>query len=345
MNKHIKGFSDLVYENLGMGSVLLIKGAPTHLGRRLYATTIKGYSQLNPGMTMVFLGDQIYQVIYKNGRFFGARVDYTGEDGLKGIFNLKNPGVPSLVLNHNKTPYHWITTKHADIGSALREVGDRLFDHEIILESSDDMPKAEYVSPERTIALEFMKLLVGEPSILLINQVEEDNATSYSWEIESDDWNDGPGRVHASNYWWSLSYDISINGDILEDSEIENFAEGYEKDNPGIRLIKYLGFGSMFDVPYDDSPTGLSIYFEFISDIQSHSILHRGGYQEDDEWEHVDSKLKHKIDAIYVGGEEIVDDPELRKYLDRIINMIDNKEIPDIYNDIIGKNLLTKIKP
>lgn len=344
MNKYIKEFSDLLLENIGTGSVLLIKGAPTPLGRRLYATTIRGYSQLNPGMTMVFLGDQIYQVISKDGRFFGARVDYTGEEGLKGIFNLKNPGVPSLVLNHNKTPYHWITTKHTDIGSALREVGDRLFDHEIILESSDDLPKVEYSSPERTIALEFMKLLVGEPSILLINQVEEENASSYSWEIDSDDWNDGPGRVQASDYWWSISYDISINGDILEDPEIKNFAEGYEQDNLGIRLIKYQDFLSIFGTQYDDSATGLSIYLEFLSDIQSYSVLQRGGYQERDEWEHVDSKLKHRIDAFYVGGEDFTDDPEIRKYLDKIIDRIQNKETPDIYNDIIGKNLLTKTK-
>lgn len=345
MNKYIKGFSDLLCESIGTGSVLLIKGAPTPLGRRLYATTIRGYSQLNPGMTMVFLGDQIYQVISKDGRFFGARVDYTGEEGLKGIFNLKNPGIPSLVLNHNKTPYHWITTKHTDIGSALREVGDRLFDHEIILESSEmDLERASS-SPERILAIEFMKLLVGEPSIILVNQVEEDSAGSYSWEIDSDDWNDGPGRVHASDYWWSISYDISINGDILEDPEIKNFAEGYEQDNPGIRLIKYQDFLSMFGAPYDDSATGLSINLEFLSDIESYSVLHRGGYQEPDEWEHADSKLTHRIDALYVGGEDFTDDPEIRKYLDKVIERIQNRETPDIYREIIGENLLTKTKP
>jgi hypothetical protein len=358
MNKHIKKYSERLYENIGRGSVVLIKGRPTPNGRRLYATTITGYAEIKPGLAMVFLGDQIYQVLYKEEKFFGAKVDYVGEDGLKGVLNLKNPGSPSLVLNHNKTPYHWMTLKHLDIGSALRELGHRLFDHELILESDEldmniegegeeqeDMDtgeEGEVISPEKIITFEFMKLITGEPSIILINQVDQYGADSYSYEITSDE-DDGDGRSYTSDYDWSLSYDISINGDSLNSPDVKDFAERYEEDRKGIRLIKYIEFTSMFGTPYDNSKSGLSIDLEFQSDIRSYSTFHRGGYMEPDEWEHVNSELDHELKYIYIDGEDMSDDPEIRKYIDKINNIIKNEELPEIYNKIIGINLLTKI--
>ena len=138
MNKHVLTFSQIINESIGVGSVLLIKGKPSSDGRYLYATTIKGSIEIKPGIKMVFIGDEIYRVINKEGRFFGRKISYGSEEGLKGIFNMKNPGRPSIVLNHNKTPFHWITLKFNDIGSALREIGPRLFSHELILESDID---------------------------------------------------------------------------------------------------------------------------------------------------------------------------------------------------------------
>ena len=116
-------------------SVLLIKGKAEQEGRKLYVTTITGQVEIRPGIKMVFLGDQIYRVVYREERFFGKKVDANGEEGLKGVLSLKNQGVPSIVLNHNKTPYHWITTGFTDIGDALRNLGPKLFSHDIILES------------------------------------------------------------------------------------------------------------------------------------------------------------------------------------------------------------------
>tara|TARA_Y100000389_G_scaffold195186_1_gene226226 strand:+ start:12055 stop:12465 length:411 start_codon:yes stop_codon:yes gene_type:complete len=121
-------------KKIGRGSVLLIKGRPTADGRYLYVTTIDGFAEIKPGINMVFINDRVYRVKYKDdGKFYGQLIDYKGEDGLKGVFNMKNTGRPSLVLNHNKTPFHRDTLKHTDIGTALRSLGNRLFSHELIL--------------------------------------------------------------------------------------------------------------------------------------------------------------------------------------------------------------------
>ena len=144
MNKHILTFSQIINESIGVGSVLLIKGKQSSNGRYLYATIIKGSVEIKPGIRMVFIGDEIYRVINNDGRFFGRKISYGSEEGLKGIFNMQNPGKPSIVLNHNKTPFHWITLNFTDIGSALREIGSRLFSHELILESDIAASGIEY---------------------------------------------------------------------------------------------------------------------------------------------------------------------------------------------------------
>ena len=136
MKKHVISYSESNQTaQIGRGSVLLIKGKAEQDGRKLYVTTITGQVEIRPGIKMVFLGDQIYRVVYREERFFGKKVDANGEEGLKGVLSLKNQGVPSIVLNHNKTPYHWITTGFTDIGDALRNLGPKLFSHDIILES------------------------------------------------------------------------------------------------------------------------------------------------------------------------------------------------------------------
>jgi len=117
---------------IGRGSVVLIKGAANRDGRYLYATTIKGYTEIKPGVKMVHLDVPMYRVIVKEGSLYGRKVDYRREDGLTGMLNTKYPDSVSIVLNNNKTPFHWETVKHTDIGTALRSLGSRLFMHDII---------------------------------------------------------------------------------------------------------------------------------------------------------------------------------------------------------------------
>lgn len=127
--KHVKS----IYESIRIGSVLLIKGSPNKDGRYLYAATVNGYTEIKPGVKMVHLNLPIYRVVIKDdNQFYGRKVDYKREEGLIGTLNTRNPYSISIVLNNNKTPFHWETLKHTDIGTALRSLGSRLFMHDII---------------------------------------------------------------------------------------------------------------------------------------------------------------------------------------------------------------------
>lgn len=171
--KHVLKYTQKVNESIGKGSVLLIKGKPSDKGRFLYVTTITGMVEFKPGVRMVFLGDDIYRVKYKgDNKFSGIRVGYEGEEGLKGILNMKNPGRPSLVLNKNKTPYHWLTLKYDDIGTALREVGWNLMDHDLILESEEKEHEMDPILD--WIAKEYFKLLMGEDSAIIPHKIIDD---------------------------------------------------------------------------------------------------------------------------------------------------------------------------
>jgi hypothetical protein len=195
MNKHILSYTDKLNESIGKGSVLLIKGKPIKDGRYLYVTTINGWVEIKPGIKMVFISDNIFRVIHKgDGKFSGRKVQIRDEESLKGVFNMKNPGKPSLVLNHNKTPFHWMTLKHTDIGTALRELGTQLFNHEMILESSQAISKEE---ENKFFVTELLKKLAGQPSAIVIKEVElEDDtilefedAASQAEDSYEDDWN------------------------------------------------------------------------------------------------------------------------------------------------------------
>lgn len=350
MNRHIKKFSDKLYENIGRGSVLLIKGRPTENGRRLYATTINGYSEIQPGVIMTFLGDQVYQVVRREGKYYGLKVDYQGEDGLKGVLNLRNPGRPSIVLNHNKTPYHWMTLKHLDIGSALRELGDRLYDHELILEAYAPPPALPPV--DEMILTEFFKALVGQQSAVLINSVtlnEDPNAdpNDYSSDQIATEEED-QGHLYCRDFEWNISYDISINGDALDPEQIEAVSRLYEEETgrPGEDFIKYTGFIKMMGVEYDNKPSGFTVEINFKTDADAYWTHVRGGYMEPDEDEHVKSDISNEISYIFYGeGNEVplIKDTIIAQYIDEVGKFIKNKEIPKIYQSIIGKNRITNI--
>ena len=175
MKKHVLSFNEAYQSQNGKGSVLLIKGKPETDGRRLYATNISGFAEIKPGVIMAFLGDEIYRVIHKGGGdMAGRRVDIRSEEALKGVLNLRNQGVPSIVLNHNKTPFHWSTLKHTQIGPAIRELGTRLFSHDLVLESDQD----QSLSPiNLKIFKEAMRAIAGADSLLMIKEVDTSGFT------------------------------------------------------------------------------------------------------------------------------------------------------------------------
>jgi hypothetical protein len=187
MNKHIIPYTHQLNESIGKGSVLLIKGRQMENGRLLYVTAIKGFVEIKPGIKMVFIGDEIYRVVHKGGdKFSGKKVDYRGEDGLKGVFNMKSPGKPSVVLNHNKTPFHWITLNHLDIGKALRELGPRLFNHELILESYNKEEDKD-LEAKNFLLRETVKLITGQNSVLKLMTVKVDEGGEDLTDVEDDE--------------------------------------------------------------------------------------------------------------------------------------------------------------
>ena len=214
MKKHVISYSESNQNSqIGRGSVLLIKGKAEQEGRNLYVTTITGQVEIRPGIKMVFLGDQIYRVVYREERFFGKKVDITSEEGLKGILSLKNQGVPSIVLNHNKTPYHWITTGFTDIGDALRNLGPKLFSHDIILESSN----SEIPPVIDRVLIEAMKtILKKEPTDVEVEVVD----IKMEYESLDHSFEDGEIPEKSGNYGWM--WDLYLNVKVKDGSGLKD---------------------------------------------------------------------------------------------------------------------------
>ena len=166
---------------------------------------------------MVFIGDIVYRVIHKGGtKFSGKRVDYKGEEGLKGVFNMKTPGKPSVVLNHNKTPFHWITLKYTDVSQAVRAIGPALFEQDVILESKNEMHPIDIKG--NIILGELFKLMKGEDHTLKITEVTvndrdiEDGREAFNDIIEQEIADSGS----ASN----IEITMEITGNQIDDNDI-----------------------------------------------------------------------------------------------------------------------------
>jgi len=259
MNKHILSYTEKLNESIGRGSVLLIKGKPTDNGRYLYVTYIKGYAEIKPGIKMVFIGDQVWRVIHKgDGKFAGRKIDYRSEDSLKGVFNMKNPGKPSLVLNHNKTPFHWLTLNRTDIGAALKEIGPRLFSHELILESNQSVNINAYLTGE------LVKALTGRDSAVLVQDViageDYDVDRFEEWAEE----HDGESRYDAE---WDATFEF-----IVDESKVPDLYKPHiidERTSEEYQVMQNLGLGGE---PY-------SLRMDFYTEVDvGHS------YDEGDRW-------------------------------------------------------------
>lgn len=221
MKKHVISYSESNQTYIGKGSVVLIKGKPETDGRRLYATYITGYAEIKPGIKMVFLGDQIYRVIYKgDNSFFGRKVDIRGEEGLMGVLNLRNNGTPSIVLNHNKTPFHWLTTRFTDIGAALRSLGPQLFSHDLILES-EELNKPPVILDR--IFIETMKALLKKdsPDVSVKSISIEGDGETYFGDSE------GPEESGSAQFDWSLQVEVDpISNDLRQEMADQGLITG-----------------------------------------------------------------------------------------------------------------------
>lgn len=139
--KHIVPYSELK-ESVNRGSVILIKGAGPQ--KRLYATTVNGVSMIGPNAKMAFLSNEFYRVVTRDGRLAGIRINFRNEESLMKALNFRQNGQPSVVINNNKTPYHWVTSKHASLFQALQVVAPLLMAEGYVLEAVDSERETRY---------------------------------------------------------------------------------------------------------------------------------------------------------------------------------------------------------
>jgi hypothetical protein len=285
MKKHVISCSESYQNNIGRGSVILIKGKPEPDGRKLYATTITGYTEIKPGIKMVFLGDQMYRVIWKNGQFFGRKIDIRGEEGLMGVLNLKRPGTPSIVLNHNKTPFHWMTLKNLDIGTALREIGSRLFSHDLILESVES----------ESIFREVAKCLLKDPSSMLkIQSIEFDGGSAFDEPNEYVD-----GTSYSETEWGALmSFSLSDRATSQFTSKLQDYG-----------IITGIIDDVLSDFLDVDDSINVDIYFT--SELEWYQSYDRGDYWTPPSSEIELEEVSTYIESIMIDEDEYIVDGDV----------------------------------
>jgi hypothetical protein len=144
MNLYIKPFEP-INESMKQHGIILIKGKPKGKGKEqmLFATHINTWTELRPGAKMMFLSDIFYRVIKDDDKLKGVKINWRDEDSLKDALNFKAPGKLSVVLNNNKTPYHWKTLKHTNLRDALDSVEGDLNRSSFVFESTDSLESIE----------------------------------------------------------------------------------------------------------------------------------------------------------------------------------------------------------
>jgi len=144
MNLYIKPFEP-INESMKQHGIILIKGKPKGKGKEqmLFATHVNTWTELRPGAKMMFLSDIFYRVIKDDDKLKGVKINWRDEDSLKDALNFKAPGKLSVVLNNNKTPYHWKTLKHTNLRDALDSVDGDLNGSSFVFESTDSLESIE----------------------------------------------------------------------------------------------------------------------------------------------------------------------------------------------------------
>jgi hypothetical protein len=152
MNLYIKPFEP-INESMKQHGIILIKGKPKGKGKEqmLFATHVNTWTELRPGAKMMFLSDIFYRVIKDGDKLKGVKINWRDEDSLKDALNFKAPGKLSVVLNNNKTPYHWKTLKHTNLRDALDSVEGDLNGSSFVFESTDSLESIEEIVTDDVI--------------------------------------------------------------------------------------------------------------------------------------------------------------------------------------------------
>ena len=214
---------------LGKGSVILIKGKPEGGRRRLYITAVDGFSEFRPGVKMIFLNQNFHRVVMGENGLTAVPVAYRNEPALKSQLNLKSPGRISVVLNNNKTPLHWITTKHLNFVSALRAVQPLLLGEDHLFENASS---AEYLAQDRLTIDAIETLFYGKNEMAIVT-FHVDDASSLAVDAASDEessrveieWGPSvefmPDPIKYAKEISTLQLDATFTFDIVFTTEVE----------------------------------------------------------------------------------------------------------------------------
>ena len=257
---------------LGKGSVILIKGKPEKGKRRLYITTIDGFTEFRPGVKMVFLNPDFHRVVMGEQGLRATPVAYRNEPALKSQLNLKSPGRISVVLNNNKTPLHWITTKYLSFTKALNAVQSILLGEDHLFENAESTHDAETKAFNRFVMDTINTLYYGKNliSILKFNVDDAETlAVDAVIEQESDfidlEWNASievmPNPSKYSKEIADLQLDSTFTLDITFLSEV--------------RLSSEYDPGDYWNPPYEDwsIDSTYNEYGEFYIDGATYALL------------------------------------------------------------------------
>ena len=126
---------DEVFESIQQHGIILIKGKPRGKNgeKRLYATHVNTWVESRPGATRLFISDSFYRIFKDGEKLKGVKIDWQDEDQLRDSLNFKSSGKLSVVVNNNKTPYHWKTLKQTSLRDALDSVEQSIGEPEYLL--------------------------------------------------------------------------------------------------------------------------------------------------------------------------------------------------------------------
>lgn len=225
-------------DRVGKNSVVLIKGKEIEGKRKLYVSSITGYTELRPGATMLFLSDYIYRVLYDGNRFTYPRVDYREDSDLKDALNVKSPDRIAIMKNNNKTPYHWITLKETMIVDAVKKAKDNILSGDYDLgDPAPSESKVEEIDNIGNIILTKIFNSISDPDTNEIDILESKNPNR-SLEDQA---TEGEGS--------SITVDWSIELQVLDqDSDLwDKFYNLFDSRKATVELF----FNSEVDLAHD----------------------------------------------------------------------------------------------
>jgi hypothetical protein len=266
MNMYIKLFEP-INESMKQHGILLIKGKPKGKSKEqmLFATHVNTWTELRPGAKMMFLSDIFYRVIKDDDKLKGVKINWRDEDSLKDALNFKAPGKLSVVLNNNKTPYHWKTLKHTNLRDALDSVEGDLTGSSFVFESTDSLESIEKLVTDDVIDSIFKD---GKNVIVLDWDIPDTNITD---NVSSDE------RRGTDTSEWEATFDCIYVGRPELDEELKEME--LDRFEVTIYFESTFSFEQWYDPGDRDTPPDGDIEITDIdTDIVSISI---GGIEVD----------------------------------------------------------------